>query len=134
MLKCMFTKGFVFGIIFLLFGTGLTNVFIEDLVIDAAASPVYSGWNNDPSRFSNLDASLDVIPVDDPQSPLQKYFTTQKILWSLDDYWINSHDYPPHKGYGGLTQRIINYGGYVQINSIFIPDWIGQYYGHAVRV
>jgi hypothetical protein len=90
---------------------------------------------NDPARFLNLDTSPEVIPVDDPYSPIRKYFTTQKILWSFDDYWINDpgYPYPPHKGFGGLSQRIINYGGYVQINSIFIPDWIGHQYGHVVR-
>jgi len=90
---------------------------------------------NDPARFLNQNTSPEEIPVDDPYSPIREYLTTQKIIWAFDDYWINDpgYPYPPHKGFGNLSQQIIDYGGYVHINSIFIPEWIGLEYGDAIR-
>jgi len=88
---------------------------------------------NDPSTFLNLVNQPYTIPPDDSHSPIRKYFTTKKIIWSFDDYWINSDHHPPHKGFDGLSQQIHNYSGYVVINTPFIPSWIGQHYGNAIR-
>jgi len=59
------------------------------------------------------------IKPDSSESPIEKYFTTPKILWTFDDYYIEYNYYPPHKGYDGLTEKIISYGGNVNIMTIF---------------
>jgi hypothetical protein len=74
-----------------------------------------------------------IIEPDSFQSPIRKYFITQKILWTFDDYWINSNYYPPHKGFGGLSEQIHSYGGIVGINCVFIPSWIGAKFGNEIR-
>jgi|GEM_PF-5147313 len=74
-----------------------------------------------------------VIAPDSPQSPISKYFTIPKIIWTFDDYWIQETYYPPHKGFGGLSQKIHSYGGYVGIMSPFIPNWIGQKFNNQIR-
>jgi hypothetical protein len=82
--------------------------------------------------MKNVKASAMIAP-DSSESPIRKYFTTQKILWTFDDYWINANDYPPHKGFGGLSEQIHSYGGIVGINCIFIPPWIGAKFGNEIR-
>jgi hypothetical protein len=88
---------------------------------------------NDPSTFLSLIDHPEAIAPDDSHSPIRKYFTIKKIIWSFDDYWINVNFHPPHKGFDGLSQQIRNYSGYVIINSPFIPPWIGQHYGNGIR-
>jgi hypothetical protein len=73
------------------------------------------------------------IEPDGSESPIRKYFTTQKIVWTFDDYWINTNYYPPHKGFGGLSEQIHSYGGIIGINCIFIPSWIGAMFGNEIR-
>ena len=74
-----------------------------------------------------------IIAPDDPESPIKKYFSTKKIVWTFDDYWIHFDYYPPHKGFDGLSQQIHNYGGYVNLMCPFIPGWIGENYGNEIR-
>ena len=82
---------------------------------------------------TNTKADGTIISPDGLDSPIRKYFTTQKILWTFDDYYISENQYPPHKGFGGLSQRIGSYGGYVGINCVFAPDWIINKYGNEIR-
>jgi|GEM_PF-1706874 len=78
-------------------------------------------------------AAREIIPPNSTQSPIRKYFTTQKIFWTFDDYRIESNYYPPHKGFGGLSEQIMSYGGYVGINCIFISKWIEAMYNNEIR-
>ena len=73
------------------------------------------------------------IAVDSTESPIHEYFTTPKILWTFDDYSIQYHHYPPHKGFGGLTQQIISYGGNVQIMVIFTTETLTKPFGNQLR-
>ena len=73
------------------------------------------------------------IAADSSLSPIQKYFTTKKIIWTFDDYWIYLDHHPPHKGFDGLSQQIHTYGGYINIMCPFIPDWINKNYGYEIR-
>ena len=59
------------------------------------------------------------IQSNSSESPIRKYFTMPKILWTFDDYNIKYDYYPPHKGFGGLTEKIISYGGNVNIMAYF---------------
>lgn len=72
------------------------------------------------------------IPPDALESPIRKYFTTKKIIWTMDDYWVHV-DYPPNKGFDGLSQQIYNYGGYVNIMAIFVPPWVLENFGYEIR-
>lgn len=74
-----------------------------------------------------------VIAVESAESPIREYFTTPKILWTFDDYSIQYHHHPPHKGFGGLTERIISYGGYVQIMVIFTTETLTKPFGNKLR-
>jgi hypothetical protein len=58
-----------------------------------------------------------IVEPDSVESPIRNYFKQQKILWTFDDYFIPS-DYPPHKGFAGLSEKIISYGGHVNIMTI----------------
>jgi hypothetical protein len=73
------------------------------------------------------------IPVDSVESPIRKYFTTQKILWTFDDYSIQYNHNPPHKGFGGLTDRINSYGGFVQLMVIFTTETYTKPFGNELR-
>jgi hypothetical protein len=110
--------------------------------ISAANNDVFSEnikivktYINENTSKTNLFPVTDseIIEPDSSQSPIRKYFTTQKILWTFDDYYISDDYYPPHKGFGGLAEQINSFGGYVGINCIFIPHWIEQKYGSEVR-
>jgi len=87
------------------------------------------------SNFQNNKGSTTSIAIepDSSLSPIQKYFTTKKIIWTFDDYYIHLNYHPPHKGFDGLSQQIHTYGGYVNIMCVFIPDWINKNYGYEVR-
>lgn len=87
------------------------------------------------NKFQNNNGSTTSIAIepDSSLSPIQKYFTTKKIIWTFDDYYINLNYYPPHKGFDGLSQLIHSYGGYVNIMCPFIPDWINKNYAYEVR-
>ncbi len=76
---------------------------------------------------------LDQIPSNASESPIRKYFTTKKIMWTFDDYWMHFNHYPPHQGFGGLSEQINNYGGHVNIMVPFIPPWIGEALGNELR-
>ena len=57
--------------------------------------------------INNIDNSQiypKTIKADSLESPINKYFNTKKITWSFDDYYME-RDYPPHKGFDGLSQR-----------------------------
>jgi hypothetical protein len=73
------------------------------------------------------------IAVESAESPIREYFTTLKILWTFDDYSIQYHHNPPHKGFGGLTEQIIFYGGYVQIMVIFTTETSTRPFGNVLR-
>ena len=61
--------------------------------------------------------AVTLVEPDSVESPIRNYFKQQKIVWTLDDYYI-PHDYPPHKGFTGLSEKIIAYGGHVNIMTI----------------
>ena len=73
------------------------------------------------------------IAVNSLESPIRKYFTTQKILWTLDDYSIQYRHSPPHKGFGGLTEKITSYGGFVQIMVIFTSEIHTKKFNNEIR-
>ena len=62
-----------------------------------------------------------------------KYFTTKKILWTFDDYKIQSDCHPPHKGFDGLTKKINGYGGHVNIMVIFTKKSYTEPYDNELR-
>jgi hypothetical protein len=74
-----------------------------------------------------------ILEPNSSQSPIQKYFTTQKIIWTFDDYWIHFDHHPPHKGFDALSKQIDEYGGNVNIMCPFIPPWIGKNYEYEIR-
>jgi len=104
------------------------NVFSEDIQI--IKTFVYEKTSK-PDLLPVADGVI--IEPNSSQSPIRKYFTTKKIIWTFDDYKIEADYYPPHKGFGGLSQQIGAYGGYVGINCIFMPKWIGEKYGNEIR-
>ncbi|MCK5031726.1 MAG: hypothetical protein KAR64_09685, partial [Thermoplasmatales archaeon] len=74
------------------------------------------------------------ISPDSYESPIREYFTTQKILWTFDDYYIQyGHHLPPHKGFGGLTEKINGYGGHVNIMVIFTGESETSPFGNEIR-
>ncbi|VVB59220.1 Uncharacterised protein [uncultured archaeon] len=75
---------------------------------------------------------IKIINADAPESPISKYFTIKKITWSFDDYYPEDN-YPPNKGFDGLSQQIHSYGGYVNILVIFASPWILEYFGNEFR-
>ena len=75
-----------------------------------------------------------VIPSNSAESPIRKYFTTKKILWTFDDYYIQSDHHPPHKGFGGLTEKINGYGGHVNIMVIFTGESETVPFGNEIRI
>lgn len=96
---------------------------------------VLSGCMNAPEQkppISNGNGAHE-IAVESDESPIREYFTTSKILWTFDDYSIQYHHNPPHKGFGGLTERIISYGGYVLIMVIFTTDTFTKPFGNELR-
>jgi len=99
---------------------------------------ILSGCTNTINKNTNESNNNDItsgesLAPDAPDSPIRKYFTIEKIIWTFDDYWIHFEDYPPHKGFGGLSQQIHNYGGHVNILCPFIPPWISEYYSNELR-
>lgn len=78
------------------------------------------------------DVSIE-IAVEHTDSPIRKYFTTPKILWTFDDYMIPYHHHPPHKGFGGLTEQVNSYGGFVQIMVIFTSEAYTKPFGNQFR-
>jgi hypothetical protein len=73
-----------------------------------------------------------VIAVDSDESPIRNYFTTPKILWTFDDYYVEYHHQPPHKGFGGLTERINSYGGFVQLMVVFTSEASTKPFGNEL--
>jgi predicted double-glycine peptidase len=117
---------------------GGTNGRYDEFTISTTvrnASWIKTCYNNqnDPSRFLSLTNISEVIPPDDSHSPIKKYFTIQKIIWTFDDYWIHIDDHPPHKGFDGLSQQIHDYGGHVNIMCLFIPPGFGKYFNNQIR-
>jgi hypothetical protein len=105
------------------------------LLIILLAGILCSGCVNQPTPEPPDDQSDDriQIAVDSVDSPIRKYFTTPKILWTFDDYSVQYHHNPPHKGFGGLTERINSYGGYVQIMAIFTTEVYTKPFGNELR-
>lgn len=58
------------------------------------------------------------IPENGETSPIKKYFTTKKILWTFDDYTFTSDHHPPHLGFTTIPEVVIGYGGHVNIMVI----------------
>ena len=80
-------------------------------------------WNATDNVYSIEYALSDAyrfgyIPEDGNASPIRKYFTTQKILWTFDDYMITANHHPPHLGFTVIPEVVIGYGGYVNIMTI----------------
>ena len=73
------------------------------------------------------------IEADSHDSPIRKYFSTKKILWTFDDYYIHKNHYPPHKGFDGLTSKITDYGGHVNIMVIFTNEWQTGIFQNEIR-
>jgi len=74
------------------------------------------------------------IAPDSSESPIRKYFTTKKILWTFDDYYIHyGYHAPPHKGFCGLTEKINGYGGHVNIMVIFTGESETAQFGNEIR-
>jgi hypothetical protein len=102
------------------------------LIIGSLSGCTDTASDNNTQDSNGTSSSVSIDP-DSSSSPIQKYFTTQKIIWTFDDYWIYLDYHPPHKGFDGLSQRIHSYGGYVNIMCPFLPDWINKNYGYEVR-
>lgn len=83
--------------------------------------------------LSNISKDSQNIQVDSFESPIGKYFTIPKILWTFDDYNIRYKYYPPHKGFGGLTERILSYGGHVNIMTYFTSLDIMNIFNNEIR-
>jgi len=91
------------------------NIF-NNKIFECGNTSVFTGLTNFQGNWSE-------VPADGLGSPIEKYFTTPKILWTFDDYQIGYNEHPPHKGYGGLSERITSYGGNVNIMTYFTtPD------------
>ena len=72
------------------------------------------------------------IEPDSAVSPIRNYFIQQKILWTFDDYYI-CYDYPPKGIFSNLTNRIVSYGGYVNIMTIlFQIDEVNEFRNYSV--
>jgi len=89
--------------------------------------------NKNTNENNNDKISGVSLAPDAPDSPIRKYFTMKKIIWTFDDYWIHFENHPPHKGFDGLSQQIHNYGGHVNILCPFIPSWIDEHYNYEIR-
>jgi hypothetical protein len=94
--------------------------------------------NVDNSKSNNTELTPDDITIeeifsDSDQSPIRKYFTTKKILWTFDDYRIELNHHPPHKGFGGLSQQIANYGGHVNIMTVFTRESFTKPYNNKIK-
>lgn len=59
-----------------------------------------------------------MIEPDSSQSPIRKYFTTQKIIWSLDDFHI-SYSSSYLDAFKTVANEITKYDGNVNINIVF---------------
>jgi len=75
----------------------------------------------------------EVIKPDSSQSPIRKYFTNKKIIWTFDDYYIHKDHHPPHKGFEGLTNKITGYNGHVNIMVIFTNEWQTNKFQNEIR-
>ena len=80
-------------------------------------------WNETDRIFSeNYTASeayrFGFIPEDGSISPIRKFFTTKKILWTFDDYYIQANYHPPHIGFTIIPEIIVGYGGHINIMTI----------------
>jgi len=105
------------------------------IIITLFIGILFSGCLNksEPEIPDNNGNSKIEIAVDSIDSPIQKYFTTPKILWTFDDYSVQYHHNPPHKGFGGLTEKINSYGGFVQIMVIFTTETYTTPFGNELR-
>jgi hypothetical protein len=80
----------------------------------------------------SVDAKANIDP-DGSNSPIQKYFSIKKILWTFDDYFIHLDHHPPHKGFGGLTNRITDFGGHVNIMVVLTTPEFTDRYNNEIR-
>jgi hypothetical protein len=91
-------------------------------------------WNETDKVYSKEYVSVDAyrfgyIPENGTASPIRKYFTIPKILWTFDDYMISANYHPPHLGFTVIPEVVIGYGGYVNIMTILF----GRYETHEYR-
>ena len=86
----------------------------------------------DDTNLKTNDIYPKKIDVAALESPIHKYFTTKKITWSFDDYYMED-DYPPNKGFDGLSKQINEHGGYVNILVIFATPWILANFSNEFR-
>jgi len=73
------------------------------------------------------------IPADSSFSPIKKYFSKKKIIWTFDDYFIHLDHHPPHKGFYGLTEKITSYGGNVNIMVVLTIPWMMESFNNEIR-
>jgi len=85
----------------------------------------YQAWSyNETDKVYSTDYALSdayrfgYLPEDGEASPIRKFFTTQKILWTFDDYMITANHHPPHLGFTVIPEVVIGYGGQVNIMTI----------------
>jgi len=85
----------------------------------------YQAWSwNETDRILNKNYTssnayrFGFIPENGDTSPIRKYFTTKKILWTFDDYSFTSNHHPPHLGFTTIPEVVIGYGGHVNIMVI----------------
>jgi hypothetical protein len=113
----------------------MKSKFVPFIIVLLLLGISFSGCLNksEPQNPDNQGAHPSEIAVESVESPIRKYFTTPKILWTFDDYSIQYHHNPPHKGFGGLTERINSYGGYVEIMVIFTTETSTKPFGNELR-
>lgn len=113
----------------------MKNMLVSLIVVLLLIGILFSGCMNksEPQKPDNQGNSPSEIPVDNDDSPIRKYFTTPKILWTFDDYSIQYHHNPPHKGFGGLTEKINSFGGYVEIMVIFTTEILTKPFNNEIR-
>lgn len=118
-----------------LFNTGISkndikylkdNNLYNNKIFQCGNTYIFTGLTNFEGIWGN-------IPADGPGSPIEKYFKIQKILWTFDDYQIENNYHPPHKGFGGLTERINSYGGNVNIMTYFTDKYSTIPFNNEIR-
>jgi hypothetical protein len=104
----------------------MNNLFFKNKIYGCGKTSIVTG-------FSYLDKEEIDQLITAPDSPIRKYFTTQKILWTFDDYFMEIDHHPPHKGFGGLTEKINDYGGHVSLMVVFTDEYFTAPYNNEIR-
>lgn len=105
------------------------QIILNNKIFVCGNTYILSGLNRIPGKWIDINS----IQADSIESPIGKYFTTQKILWTFDDYSIASNYHPPNKGFGGLSERINSYGGNVNIMTYFTSETYTNRFNNEIR-